>query len=338
MKNHKIHILILLILVILVSIFVISNIQTDKENLSKQINWGVSYDPTYAKYLGLDPKATYLAILSDLGIKSVRLSVLWDRIEPKQDQFNFTELDWYVSEAEKHQAKVLLAIGYKLPRWPECRQPKWLGTRNEELGTRKLKMLEEVIRHYEQDSGQARMTIWAYQLENEPLLDFGVCPQPDREFLKKEVAFVHTLTKKPIIITDSGELRPWVTPMKLSDIFGTTLYRVVENPLIGQFTYPLKSWFYRIKSELVRNFFAPQNQKTIIVELQAETWSNKTLPETPMEAQLKNFSLQQFKDTVEFARKTGFDEIYLWGVEWWYYLAQAGHPEYLNFAKTLFTN
>lgn len=333
MKNHKIHILILLILVILVSIFVVSNIITDRENLAKPVIFGISYDPTYAEYLGLEPKATYQEILTDLGIKSVRLSALWDKIEPKEDQFDFSELDWYVLEAEKHQAKVILAIGYKLPRWPECRKPAWLGTENKERETKQLNMLEAVIKHYENN-----YTISAWQLENEPLLNFGLCPPPDREFFKKEVLFVRSLTKKPIIITDSGELRPWVTPMKLGDIFGTTLYRVVENPLIGQFVYPLKPWFYRIKSDLVRQFFAPLNQKTIIVELQAETWSNKTLPETPIEAQLKNFSLQQFKDTVDFAKKTGFDEIYLWGAEWWYYLSQHGHPEYLQYAKSLFTN
>ena len=103
------------------------------------------------------------------------------------------------------------------------------------------------------------------------------------------------------------------------------------------FTYPLKPWFYRIKSDLVRQFFAPNNQKTIIVELQAETWSNQTLLETPLDIQLKNFSLQQFKDTVEFAKKTGFSEIYLWGVEWWYYLSQHNHPEYLKYSESLFT-
>lgn len=333
MKNHKIHVLILLILIILVSIFIVSNILTDQENLQKQVTWGVSYDPTYADYLGLNPKATYQEILTDLGTKSVRLSALWDRIEPfdsaQGKPFDFSELDWYINEAAQHQVRVLLTIGYKLPRWPECRQPKWLKNPQE----RRLKMLEVVIKHYEKD-----FVIWAWQLENEPLLNFGLCPSPDREFLQQEVDFVRSLTQKPVIITDSGELRPWVTPMKLSDIFGTTLYRVVENPLIGRFVYPLKPWFYRIKSELVRNFFAPNNQKTIIVELQAETWSNKTLLETPLDLQLANFPLQQFKDTVEFAKRTGFSEIYLWGVEWWYYLRDQGHPEYLNFAKTLFTN
>jgi len=29
--------------------------------------------------------------------------------------------------------------------------------------------------------------------------------------------------------------------------------------------------------------------------------------------------------------KTNFDEQYLWGVEWWYYLREKGHPEIWNF-------
>ncbi|MBI2334949.1 hypothetical protein HYU96_04090 [Candidatus Daviesbacteria bacterium] len=169
----------------------------------------------------------------------------------------------------------------------------------------------------------------AGQLENEPLLPYGLCPPPDREFLKKEVAFVKNLTKKPVIITDSGELRPWVTPARLSDILGITLYRNVETPIFGAFTYPFPPWFYRLKSNLV-------NKKTIIVELQAEPWSKQPLTQTPLDEQIKKFSPEQLAKNIEFARQTGFEEVYLWGVEWWYFMAKADHPEYLEFARELF--
>ena len=33
-----------------------------------------------------------------------------------------------------------------------------------------------------------------------------------------------------------------------------------------------------------------------------------------------NFARAQ--STVEYASRTGFDEIYLWGVEWWYWLRE----------------
>ena len=142
--------------------------------------------------------------------------------------------------------------------------------------------------------------------------------------------------KKPIIITDSGELRPWRTPMQLSDIFGTTLYRVIDNPWLGPFQYPLRPWFYRTKSDLIRKVFAPQNQKTIISEFQAEPWAMQPLTEIPIKEQLSKFPISRLQETVDFARKTGFPEAYFWGVEWWYYLAKNDHPEYLNYAKTLF--
>lgn len=292
------------------------------QQINRPLAYGVSFSPRYAAELGLDPRTTYQSILTELGTKSVRLSARWDEIEPQQDKYSFQELDWYLSEAEKYQARVILAIGHKLPRWPECREPNWLES--QKLRERQLVMLKKVIERYDNDP-----TIWAWQLENEPLLNYGVCPPPDRKFLKKEVDFVRTLTQKPIIITDSGELRPWITPAKLSDILGITLYRTVETPLFGTFHYPFPSWFYRLKANLVR-------KKPIIVELQSEPWATHSLTQTPLDKQIKRFSLEQFKKNVEFAQKTGFEEVYLWGVEWWYFMAANGHPEYLEFARELF--
>jgi len=122
----------------------------------------------------------------------------------------------------------------------------------------------------------------------------------------------------------------------MSDIFGTTLYRVVQNPWLGPLQYPLRPWLYQVKSDLVRRFFAPKNQKTIIAELQAEPWATQPLTELTIEEQTSRFKLDQLQGAVSFAHKTGFSEAYLWGVEWWYYMSNLGHPEYLKFAKTLF--
>lgn len=327
---HHIHILIIVGIILVVSGLILINILTEKANLSQNVTFGVSYSPRYSEEFDLDPKLTFQDILENLNAKNIRLSAYWDEIEPSQDKFYFSELDWYIDQASKKSTQVTLAIGYKLPRWPECRQPQWLSNLSY-LRERQLIMLKATINHYEQNPA-----ITAFQLENEPLLDFGVCPTVNREYFKKEVSFVRSKTKKPIIITDSGELRPWKTPIQLSDIFGTTLYRVVDTPWIGPFQYPLRPWFYRVKSDLVRKFFAPNNQRTIISELQAEPWARQSLTQIPIEDQITRFSMNQFRESADFARKTGFGEAYLWGVEWWYYLSSHGHPEYLNFAKTLF--
>lgn len=326
---HHIHIFILVGLLSIFVILIATNSQTESSLEKNPIIFGVSYSPEYATSLGLDPKKTYLSILNELNAKNLRLNAYWNEIELKPDKFNFQDLDWYINQATNHSAQVILAIGYKLPRWPECRAPKWVDQAS--LRTRELNMLKAVISHFDQNT-----TITAYQLENEPLLDFGVCPKVDREFLVQEVHFVKNLTHKPIILTDSGELRPWRTPMQLSDIFGTTLYRVIDSPWVGPFQYPLRPWFYRVKSDLIRTLFAQGNQKTIIAELQAEPWAQVPLTQLPVEIQVNRFSLSSFKETVQFSKKTGFSESYLWGVEWWYYLAAHGHSEYLEYAKGLF--
>ena len=332
MRIPRTHIFILLGLIALVLIFLFVNYSADKIFLAKPVSFGVSYSPKYALELGLDPKITFQDILGNLQVKNIRLSAYWDEIEPTKDKFDFTDLDWYLAQAQKQNTKVILALGYKLPRWPECRVPKWIYQEDLKLlRERQLIMVGVVIDHFNSSS-----TISAWQIENEPILEFGDCPKVDREFLKQEVAFVRSKTQKPIIITDAGELRPWKTPMQLSDIFGTTLYRVVETPFIGQFQYPFKPYIYRIRSDLVRKIFAPKNQKTIISELQAEGWASEPLKYLPIESQIKRFSLDQFRENVNFARKTGFPEAYLWGVEWWYYLSANGYPEYLEYAKGLF--
>mgnify|MGYP001582535292 FL=1 len=87
----------------------------------------------------------------------------------------------------------------------------------------------------------------------------------------------------------------------------------------------------------MRAVFAPHNQKTIITELQTEPWlSQKDSSEGTPQKQAQIFSIKDFKDNIIYAKKTGFDEMYLWGVEWWYFMGAQGYPQYLDFARTLF--
>jgi hypothetical protein len=323
-----------LILIILILInLILAWIYLDQIYTKPQaVQFGVSYEANYAKYLGLDPKTTYTQMLSDLDIKKIRLNSYWDKIEPKDNQFDFIEPDFYINEASKAGIEIILSVGLKQPRWPECRYPKWLDINSKVQKEEKLlRMVEQTIKHYRDNP-----SITTFQIENEPLLGFGVCPKPDKNLLKKEVALARSLTDKTILVTDSGELGIWIVPMQQGDIFGTTLYRKVFDKLIGYVTYPIPAWYYKLKAEAIKNLFAPNNQKFIIAEQQAEIWTDKNLSEVPIEQQVESYSLANFKESVEYAQKIGFPESYLWGVEWWYYLASKGHPEYLEYAKELF--
>lgn len=332
-KHLKIHIKIYLLFgaITLLITLIVGNLYSEQIDLKAPTTIGISFSPAYATSLGLNPKEVFIKALDELHIKALRLNAYWDEIEGIQNKYDFLDLDYYINEASKRNVKIYLAVGYKLPRWPECHPPKWLKGQSDDFRKEnQLKYVATVVNRYNDNPA-----IKAFQIENEPLFDFGICPPVDADYLRKEVAFIRTITKKPIILTDSGELNTWVTPMQLSDIFGTTVYRIVDTPVLGVSHYPLQPWFYRVKSEVIRKLFAPKNQKTVVIELQAEAWSNKSLIETPIEEQTNNYTLEQFRQTLTFAKRTGFDEIYLWGVEWWYFLASKGHLEYINIAKQI---
>lgn len=301
----------------------------------KSIKYGVSFSQKFASDLKLDWKEVYIKILDDLKVRYIRLPTYWDVIEKEPLKYDFSTTDFMLDEAQKRGASIILTLGVRQYRWPECYIPQW--AKDLTLGERQKKTLDFIQKVVERYRLHESITSW--EVENEPLLeDFGQdCDKPDINFLTKEADLVKSLDKRSIILTDSGELGFWVTSMKLSDIFGTTLYRTVHNRILGFVEYPILPYFYNIKSTIIRSLFAPNNKRTIIVELQGEPWSpSNNLVETPIKQQSASFSINKFKQNINFARQTGFDEMYLWGVEWWYFMAQNGHPEYLDYAKILF--
>ncbi len=324
-----------IVLVIILVLIYGTGLILHKSYSYKQVKYGVTFSPKDASSLNLDWKSTYIKILDDLKAKNLRLPSYWDVIEDKENIFDFSQIDFMLMEAEKRGAKIILVLGVRQPRWPECHIPAW--ARKLTVADRQNAILQFVNKIVQRYKDNTALSTW--QVENEPFLSsFGQgCDNPDADFLKKEVNLVKSLSNKTIILTDSGELGFWIIPMQFSDVFGTTLYRDVYSPIFGYATFPYLPYFYNLKSLLIRNLFAKQNSKTIIIELQVEPWSrDNNLLHTATDKQVKLFPLEKLKQNIIFGKDTGFDENYLWGVEWWYFMAQNNHPEYLEYAKTIF--
>ncbi len=322
------------IILIVIGLFILA--MNDKP-LTQNTKIGVTFSPRYAAELGLDPEKAYSDMLNKMQVKHIRLPVYWDEFEPIEGKFEDRYLKYYLDEAQKNNAKVIVATGYKAPRWPECYPPEWARTLSrEELQARILLMLQKTIVLY-----RNHPAVESWQIENEPFLSFGDCPAQNPltyEFVKKEIQLVNQLDTRPILITDSGEISSWRKAIGLTSYFGTTMYRQVWNPYIGWFDYPLPSFFYNAKKWLMEKITGNPNVLAIVSELQAEPWvpGKQSLTQWNIDEQYKAFPPQRINKHLQFALSTGFPEIYLWGVEWWIWMDKNGYPEYTDTAKKIF--
>ena len=294
--------------------------------------FGVTFSNAYAKEIGLDWKAVYADILDDLKVKRIRLPAYWDDIEKEKGVFDFSELDWQIDEAEKRDVKIILAVGYRLPRWPECHIPQWAQNSKSrtEFEQALLNYTKQVVERY-----RDRYGIKNWQIENEAfLLGFGECPQFKQDLLDREIGLTRSLDVRPIVVSDSGELSMWFPAAKRADIFGTTMYRTIWDRRIGYLTYPLPPEFFHFKANIVRTF--GELRSIIVTELQAEPWGPGLNYELSQEEENESFSPEKFRDNIEYAKKVGFPEVYLWGAEWWYFKKIKGDERYWEIAKEVF--
>lgn len=320
-----------LVVIVIYAVFLILSSRVVPE----KIIYGVSFSKLHADELNLDWKKVYGAILSDLKVKHLRLSAHWPMVEPKKDEYNFEEIDYQMKEAEKNGVDVILALGRRLPGWPECHDPDW--ALNLDLKTREYKLLrymEAVVNRYK-DAPNLRY----WQVENEPFLHFATqyCEDVDEVFLVREIDLVKKLDPShKILVTDSGEFGKWYKARRYGDVFGTSVYLYVWHDVLGPFRYPITPRFFRFKQNVVDFFFG--EKQSILIELGAEPWLMKPIVDTPISLQLDRMDIDKFREIIEFNRHTGFAEQYLWGAEWWYYMKGQNHPEFWEEAKKLFTS
>ncbi len=321
-----------LAVVILIILLIILSVDDSKE--TKDVTYGVSFSKFHADELGLDWKETYIAILNDLKVRNFRFSAHWPLTEPDEGRFNFEELDFQIKEAQKVNASVILAVGRRLPGWPECHEPEWAKDLAKEKKQEKiLKYIETIVNRYKDYDN-----IKYWQVENEPFLTFfskQTCGELDKDFLDKEVELVKKLDpSRTVIITDSGEFGTWYKAYQQGDVFGTSMYLYIWwHYGIGPFRYPITPVFFRIKHNLIKLIFGAK--PAIVIELSAEPWLLQPIVKTPIDIQLSRMGIDKFNEMIEFSSQTSFDTFYLWGAEWWYWMGQNGHPEFWNRAKEL---
>jgi hypothetical protein len=284
------------------------------------IVFGASFSPLYAESLGLDWREAYRAMLTDVNPLTIRIAAPWSEGEATEGEYAFADVDCMMNEAAREGTAVLLVVGQKVPRWPECYFPSWVDASAPGTKEAFLSYLSAIVNRYRHHTALA-----GWQVENEPFIrfPFGECEQFQESWVAEEIATVRRMDpEKKIVVTDSGELGFWWKAARAGDVLGVTVYRFVESSRGRTWSYAwLPPGWYRLHAWLLGR----QGSSFIISELQAEPWEGT------------GFSPEQLLSHARYARRTGASKAYLWGAEWWYFMKEKKNDaRYWDAARSLF--
>jgi len=295
--------------------------------------YGFTFSAKYAVELKLDPRETLEKIFTDLNFKKVRLVAYWDEIEKIDGQFDYSQLDWQIDMAEKYNAEIILAIGKRVPRWPECHIPNWVlnleqDTQDEYL----INYVEQIVSKYKD-----RASIKLWQVENEPFLTSYAkqyCGQFDKNILDKEIKLVKQIDPDtPILLTDSGELGFWFKTYSRADHFGSTFYMYTANNFFDDMRSIMSHNNYLYKRKIMELFYG--KKPSYLIEVSIEPWFTKPITSASFAEQLKKMNTERAETIFNITNQTGFTIQYLWGAEWWFFLKQNGYPELWDYIEEL---
>ncbi len=304
-------------------------------------NLGTTFSPLQCYYLNLDFRETFDQICQ-LGLNRIRLGAYWNVIQKSPTEYDFSELDWLLDRCDRHNITVALAVGMKVPRWPEFHFPQWVSDRaNTGAGTAPLdqrspavaaltlQFVDRVVNH-------CRMApaVKYWQVENEPFtrleITGGRFLSPD--FIKQEVDLVRSLCtpNQKILITNAihlptpnlAEDQPaFEDSLRIGDAVGINVYTKVPAGPTG-YLEPQPAFWQQLQTwqDSLQRF----DREAWIAEAQAEPWEAGKLVVNDR----KNYpSASSYRTRALVARlhQIGYSTVLLWGCEYWYSQKKQGN-------------
>lgn len=302
---------------------------------------GTTFSPLQCYYMNLDFHQAFRQI-AQLGLARVRLGAYWNVIEKQRGEYDFTELDWLLDQCAQHRIEVVLAVGMKVPRWPEFHLPQWvnhlgdtgpgmvpLDQRSPQVAEMALQFVGRVVEHC-----RSAPALKYWQIENEPFTQLEITGGRylSSEFVHREVELVRVskLTDQKILLTNAIHLPvPKLTEdepafwksLSLADAVGMNVYTKVPSGNPGEYLEPAESFWRTLLSWQVT--LQANELEAWIAEAQAEPWEPKQL----VAMENRNYpsaTPERMTALVQTLRDIGYRSILLWGCEYWYWQMQQG--------------
>jgi len=298
-------------------------------DLKKSISIGHTFSHRQANHLNLDSRSCFNALI-DLKPDYIRLCSYWSDIQPNKSVFELEPLTRFLTTCEEKNQSVVMTIGAKAPRWPEFYIPSWTGYDKESFEDDILNYLEKLVQAL-----QKYTCISHWQVENEPLDPSGEDNKTiSLAVLIKEIEQVKALDTRPVVTTMWGnnfrQRQLFSKLSSISDCVGIDLYyKQFITKVMGKSLYkgPNES-----DTELAR--LLNKSQKSLwIAELQAEPWeASETEYRADKPASMSPEILFQNFTRV---KKLPVEAIFFWGFEYWFWQAQKGNNQYLDWYKKI---
>lgn len=295
---------------------------------------GTTFSPLQCHYIGLDFRAAFREICT-LGFDRIRLCAYWHEIESQQGQFDFSTLDWLLAEAERCKIDVVLAVGMKVPRWPEFHFPSWVSDRYETgagdraldlrspaLAELALTFVNTVVNHCRYSPA-----IKYWQIENEPFTQLEIAGGRflSPEFVQGQVSLVRSRLwqNQKILLTNAIHLpKPKLTEdlpafqnsLLAADAVGFNVYTKVPAGNSGAYIEPHRAFWDQLHDWQIQ--LSNAGKESWIAEAQAEPWEPRKLvaldkPDFP------SASPKRMQVLVNTLARSNYSTVLLWGCEYW---------------------
>ncbi|MFM2432055.1 MAG: hypothetical protein RLZZ511_3268 [Cyanobacteriota bacterium] len=317
-----------------------------------RIYLGTTFSPLQCYYMGLDFRRAFAAI-AGLGLDRIRLGAYWNVIEPQRGQYDFSELDWLLDVCAAQGIEVAIAVGMKVPRWPEFHFPEWvsavgdtgagamaLDQRSPKVAELALGFVDRVVAHCK---NAPAVKYW--QIENEPFTRLEIAGGRflSPGFVGREIELVRSrmLPGQKILLTNAihlpspklSEDQPaFEDSLRLADAVGINVYTKVPYGVPGQYLEPTMAFWQTLQDW--QGAMAGANREAWVAEAQAEPWENGAL----VAVQRRNYPSAtpiRMRNLVRQLKAIQYGTILLWGSEYWYWQRQQRNNEWWYEAKKL---